>query len=161
MLAYLFSESKIMDDVTFLQQFEACAFPFDRWHHDAHIKIAYLYLRRHPLEEAINKMRNGIKAYNAANKVEEGPDRGYHETMTQAWVRLVHLALCEYGPAETADSFSSSTPNSPRRKCCVYFTRGSASCRREQRLGFWNPTLRRSPKAGSFRTSRRSFGSSL
>jgi hypothetical protein len=136
-----------MDDVTFLQQFEACAFPFDRWHHDAHIKIAYLYLRRHSLEEAISKMRNGIKAYNAANKVEEGPDRGYHETMTQAWVRLVHLALCEYGPAETADSFFEQHPELSQKKVLRLFYTRERFMSPQAKVGFLEPDLAPLPKS--------------
>jgi hypothetical protein len=36
--------------------------------------------------------------------------KGYHETMTQAWVRLVHLALERSGAAESADAFCDQQP---------------------------------------------------
>lgn len=92
-------------DEALLTQFEAATWPLAEWHHRQHIKLAYLYLRRHPLEAAVQRMRAGLLAYNATNHVPDGLDRGYHETMTQAWVRLVYVTLCEFGPGESADAF--------------------------------------------------------
>jgi hypothetical protein len=37
-------------------------------------------------------------------------ERGYHETKTQAWVRLVHLTLSDCGAAENADAFCDQQP---------------------------------------------------
>ena len=37
-------------------------------------------------------------------------EKGYHETMTQAWVRLVHLTLNDCGLAENADAFCEQQP---------------------------------------------------
>jgi hypothetical protein len=99
-----------MDDETFLRQFEDCTWPFDQWHHRQHVKVAYLYLQRHPLDQAIDWMRQRIQAYNSAHRVPETPDRGYHETLTQAWMRLVHFTLCEYGAAASADEFFEQHP---------------------------------------------------
>ena len=52
--------TRALDDRTFLEQFEDCTLAFDQWTHRAHVKAAYLYLRRFSLEEAISKMRQGI-----------------------------------------------------------------------------------------------------
>ncbi len=95
----------MLSDEAFLKKFEASDFKADEWHHREHIRAAYLYLRLHPFEAAVQKMTQSIKALNAAHRVPEIPGRGYHETMTQAWMRLVHCTLCEFGPAETADAF--------------------------------------------------------
>jgi hypothetical protein len=115
------TRTDMLDDETFLKQFETGVFPFDQWRHDAHIKVAYLYLRRHPLATAMDKIRAGIKAYNAANNVPEAPDRGYHETTTMAWMRLVHLTLCEYGPCETANAFYEQNPQLSQKKALRLF----------------------------------------
>src|SRR3954463_12301694 len=92
-------------DEAFLKSFEDCTLPFEQWRHRAHIKVAYLYLRQLPYEDALKKIRESIKRYNAATDTPETLERGYHETMTVAWMRLVHFTLCEYGPAATADEF--------------------------------------------------------
>ena len=97
-----------VDDAKLLRRFEDSSLPFDKWTHRAHVKVAYLYARDHPFEEALAQMRAGIKAYNAAHNVPEGPDRGYNETTTVAFMRLVAATLAAYGethPTPTADSF--------------------------------------------------------
>ena len=97
-----------MTDNEFLAAFEACT--LDEFHHRDHIKVAYLYLRRHPLDEAIAKVRTGLQALAAAWGAPDDLERGYHETMTQAWVQLVHLTLCDYRAAESADAFCDQQP---------------------------------------------------
>jgi hypothetical protein len=109
------------DDETFLQQFESAMWPLQDWHHQQHIKIAYLYLCRYPLDTAIAKMCSGVKKYNAAHNVPESLDRGYHETMTQAWMRLVYFTLCEYGPAENAGAFYEANPQLSQKKTLRFF----------------------------------------
>jgi hypothetical protein len=74
----------LISDDTFLAEFEACRWPIDHWHHRPHIKLAYLYLRRYPFDDAMNRIREGIKAHNAAHQLPELPMSGYHETMTEA-----------------------------------------------------------------------------
>lgn len=94
-----------MNDEEFLKKFEAGLFPREQWHHKEHIKVAYLYLRQMPFEQAITRVRQRIKAHNLAQGVSESPTSGYHETMTHAWLRLVEVTLKEYGPTENADAF--------------------------------------------------------
>jgi hypothetical protein len=93
------------DDETFLTQFEAGTWPLESMHHREHVRLAYLYLCRYPFDAATANIRASIKAFNAAHNVPEGLDRGYHETMTQAWMYLVHCTLEEFGRAESSDAF--------------------------------------------------------
>ena len=111
----------LIDDDAFFAEFEACRWPMDEWHHQQHIKLAYLYLRRYPFDAAMNRIRERIKAHNAAHNVPELPESGYHETMTQAWMRLVYHTLCEYGPAETSDSFYEHNPQLSQKKVLRLF----------------------------------------
>jgi hypothetical protein len=97
-----------MTDDEFLAAFEACTLA--DFHHRDHVKITYLYLRRHSLDEAIVKVRTGLKSLAAAWKAPDDLEHGYHETMTQAWVRLVHLAMGEHGAVESADAFCEQQP---------------------------------------------------
>ena len=103
-----------MDDATLLRQFEDLTLPFEKWTHRTHVKVAYLYLSQFGLEDAIDRMRAGIKAYNAVNEVPEGPMSGYNETTTQAFLRIVHATLVAYGdafPTDDADSFCDTHPH--------------------------------------------------
>jgi hypothetical protein len=110
-----------MNDDDFLQQFESLSYPFDQWHHRAHVKLAYLYTVRFGVEAAAQKLREGIRAYNAANKVEETATSGYHETMTQAWLRIIHTTIEEYGPRATADEFFDFHPQLSQKKILRLF----------------------------------------
>lgn len=112
------------DDEAFLEKFEAGRWPLEQWHHEQHIKEAYLYLRCFPFEAAMTRIRDRIKAHNAANKVPDLPTSGYHETMTRAWMRLVYVTLCEYGPAEGASSFYEQNPQLWQTKVLrLFYTR--------------------------------------
>jgi hypothetical protein len=98
-----------MSAAEFLVAFEART--LDEFHHRDHVKIVYLYLRRYPLDDAIVKVRAGLKALAVAwNAPVDDLEKGYHETMTQAWVRLVHMKLGECGGMESADAFCDRQP---------------------------------------------------
>jgi hypothetical protein len=108
-------------DEEFLRAFEDCTLPFDQWRHRAHIKVAYLYLCRLPYGQALETIRENIKRYNAATNTPESLERGYHETITVAWLRLVHFTLCEYGAAASADEFLEAQEHLLNRKALRFF----------------------------------------
>jgi len=108
-------------DEAFLSSFEDFTLPFEQWKHRAHIKVAYLYLRQLPYAQALDKIRANIQRYNAATNTPESLERGYHETMTQGWLRLVHSTLCEYGPAGSADEFLETQEHLLNRKALRFF----------------------------------------
>src|SRR5262245_30709448 len=100
-----------MTDDEFLKGFEECTIPHDQWTHRAHIRMAYVMLRRDPLETALPKVRAGIQKLNAAQNTPEAIDRGYHETITQAWLRLVASAIANYGAMDGFEQFSEQHPH--------------------------------------------------
>ena len=85
-----------MTDDEFVQQFEGLELPFEQWTHRAHVRLAFIYCRRHGREGAIERLRRGIKAYNAANDVPEGPTTGYNETTTVSFAWMVHAIMTAY-----------------------------------------------------------------
>ena len=94
-----------MDDAELQTKFEDLSLPFDQWTHRAHLRIAFCYLRQHSFADALDRIRAGIKAYNAVNKVPENPTSGYNETTTVAFLRLVDATMRAYGGVmPTADS---------------------------------------------------------
>ncbi len=102
-----------MSDDELLQQFEDCSLPFGEWTHRAHVKVAFLYLRDLPFDEALTRMRTGIKAYNAAHVVLESGTKGYNETTTHAMLQLIAATIAAYGhvlPTPTADAFCDTHP---------------------------------------------------
>jgi len=63
-----------------------------QWTHVAHVRVAWLHLARHPLDEAHLRMRVGIVRLNAAHGLVETAQRGYHETITRAWLAVIAAA---------------------------------------------------------------------
>jgi len=135
-----------MDDKAFLHQFESAALPFTDWHHKQHIKVAYLYLRSYPFDEALERMRESLERLNIAHKVPDEPGRGYHETMTQAWLRLVHVTLCEYGPAENTEAFYEKNPQLSQPKALRLFYSQNILMSARAKAEFVEPDLAPLPK---------------
>lgn len=94
-----------------IESFEACAIPREEYDHRAHLTVAYSYLRAHSLKEATAKMRVGIHRFNAAKGIENTPTGGYHETLTVAWMRVLHSAMASYGPESGPDEFLAQHPH--------------------------------------------------
>jgi hypothetical protein len=113
-----------MKDEEHLHRFEDHTLPIELWNHRAHLKVAYLYLQRFSFEETLSRLQTGIRAYNAAKGIKDTPTGGYHETMTQAWLHLVHTTLCQFGPAENADAFfDAQTQLSGKRTLLLFYSR--------------------------------------
>jgi hypothetical protein len=107
-----------MTDEEFLAAFEART--LSTWTHRDHLRMAYAYLKRHPFDEALDRIRRGIRALNAARG-----STGYHETITIAWVRVLKPLADADDPldqhpeltsAYLARFYSSDRLNSPEAK---------------------------------------------
>jgi hypothetical protein len=83
-----------ISDANLWNWFHAATLPAKEWTHQTHLRIAWMYLRRHSLDEAHILMRVGIIRLNASHGLVETPTRGYHDTMTRVWLRLVAAAMC-------------------------------------------------------------------
>jgi hypothetical protein len=74
-----------LTDAEFLAAFESCTLAPSQFRHADHLRLAWIYLHRHPLDEALARVRSGIQAFAAHH----GATGLYHETITAAWVRLL------------------------------------------------------------------------
>jgi hypothetical protein len=98
-------------DAELLEQFENSTLPRDQWLHGTHVRVAYIYLSHHPFEIALEKMRSGIQSYNAATGVVDGPHAGYHETITQAWLRLIASTMRHHDRGRDSEDFCRLQPH--------------------------------------------------
>jgi hypothetical protein len=78
-----------MNDQELWEAFCGCTLPEKEWTHRAHLRVAWLFSSRHPLDEAHILMRVGIIRLNAFHGLVETPARGYHETLTRVWLVLL------------------------------------------------------------------------
>jgi hypothetical protein len=78
-----------MDDARLWEAFSTATLPEAEWTHRAHLRVAWLFLKRHPIDDAHVLLRVGIIRLNAFHGLVETTSRGYHETLTRAWLALV------------------------------------------------------------------------
>lgn len=71
-------------------QFQQQALPPKDWTHEAHLTVALWHLKNYTLSEATCMLRSGIITYNKASGGENTPTRGYHETITLLWIKIIH-----------------------------------------------------------------------
>jgi hypothetical protein len=80
-------------------RFADATLPQAEWTHRAHLTVALWYAAHHPPAEALDLVRAGILRLNAVHGVPTTPTRGYHETITRFYLRLVahHLEQAPTG----------------------------------------------------------------
>lgn len=93
-----------MDDQTLWEAFHASRLPAAQWTHREHLRVAWMFLQRHALDEAHLLMRVGIIRLNAFHGLVETPARGYHETLTRVWLVLV-ASRRQTATEATSDAF--------------------------------------------------------
>jgi len=74
-------------------RFEAAAIPATEWTHHAHLTVGTWHVLRYGPDAALDHMRAGIRRLNAAHGTIDSDTRGYHETITRAYVRLLAAFL--------------------------------------------------------------------
>jgi hypothetical protein len=77
--------SSALNDEEFLAAFHSCSLPPACFRHADHLRLGWIHVHRETLQEAINHVCRGIRAYAA----HLGKPEIYHETITAAWVRLI------------------------------------------------------------------------
>lgn len=73
-------------DPEFQEAFEHCRLAPSLFTHEAHLRMAWLYLKQCGLEGALDKFPRDLKAYVKSL----GASEKYHETLTQAALRAVY-----------------------------------------------------------------------
>jgi hypothetical protein len=78
--------------------FEAGTLRGEQFHHADHVRMAWLYLRELPLAEALDRFPAGIR------RLAQALDKPglYHETITWAYVLLIHERMARGGVREGA-----------------------------------------------------------
>jgi hypothetical protein len=74
-----------LSDKTFLTQFESKTLDPVHFSHLGHIRLAWLYLNRMPLDTALEKVCSGINSY----AISLGANSKFHLTITDALVRII------------------------------------------------------------------------
>jgi hypothetical protein len=76
-----------------IRRFELCDLSAAEWTHQAHLAAAAWYLTHYAPLEAGQRIRDGIRKLNESLGGKNTEDSGFHETLTEFWMREVHARL--------------------------------------------------------------------
>ena len=93
MIDYYKSDDEIRSLVS---EFEACSFQPSEFRHQQHLAVVLWYVATLPYNEAADQMKCGIQRLAASFG-----KTGYHETITEFWLRMVRWFLPEGERAES------------------------------------------------------------
>ena len=96
-----------MSDAEFIERFENCALRGEDFHHRDHVKVVWLYLGDNSVLETLRKFSAGLKRFAAAN----GKPNLYHETITWAYVFLIHERRARMGGEQRWPEFVEANPD--------------------------------------------------
>ena len=80
------TEKEILDLVT---SFRDRTLPVQEWTHEAHLVTALWYNKTYDEFEALCYLLSGIITYNVVAGGQNTPERGYHETLTIFWCKIL------------------------------------------------------------------------
>ncbi len=90
------------DEQAFIEAFEDCTLPADRFRHRDHVRLGWLYFRLYPVPAALARYVEGLKRFAAAN----GQPGLYHETITYAFLFLINERMERQGRDVSWDVFA-------------------------------------------------------
>lgn len=91
-----------MNDHELVAAFESCALPLESFRHADHVRMAFAYLKRYPLLEAIRRFAADLARFAAAH----GKTNLYHETITWAYMLIIQERLARGGRAMSWAEFA-------------------------------------------------------
>lgn len=141
------TESTHLDDAALWRAFRDTTLPAPAWTHRSHVRVAFLHLAQWALDEAHLRMRVGIIRLNHAHGLEETPDRGYHETMTRAWLALVAEARAAEELVDTDALFAARPALLDKNLTLSFYSRTRLFSLRARTM-FVEPDLAPLPHAG-------------
>ena len=96
-----------MTDDELMQAFEAGRVPDGGFHHEQHVRVAWNYLKAHPLPEAMARFCSALKGFARA----QGAPNLYHETITVSFVLLINERLARGEVHAPWSGFAAANPD--------------------------------------------------
>ncbi len=90
-----------------IRQFEDCSLPLEALRHSVHIEIAFLYLCKYPVLDVLARFPAALTHYAQAH----GKAGLYHETITWAYILLIHERMRRAGHKQIWEEFKSTNPD--------------------------------------------------
>ena len=89
-----------MTDDELIEQFEKAT--LESFHHTDHVRVAFVYLSRYSVLQALEMFSEGLKRFAAA----KGKQGLYHATITWAYVLLIHERMARAARVQSWEEFA-------------------------------------------------------
>lgn len=118
-----------MTDRELLEGFENCTLPNEAFHHEEHVRVAFLYLSRYAVHEAFERFSRSLVKFAAAHE----KSNLYKETLTLAYLLIIRKRVAEVGRTQSWEEFRSSNMDLLDRERDIL----KASCEQRRCLECW------------------------
>jgi hypothetical protein len=88
-----------MKDSEWMEAFERCTLPNDSFHHQDHVKMAFLYLQKYKPLEALGHFSSALIRFATAH----GKPNLYNETITWAFLLLIRERIARTNSRDWAE----------------------------------------------------------
>jgi hypothetical protein len=131
-----------MNDRQLLEAFESCSLTQRQWDHTSHIRVGYLYLSRFDWHESLERMVSGIKKLNSTLAIPENQRRGFHFTITVAWLLLARERMYQDGVSDDSRDFIEQHPELTDRRLPMQYYSDSVLFSSLAKVQFVAPDLK-------------------
>jgi hypothetical protein len=100
------TETTMLTDADLLARFEDASLQKEAFHHDQHVRAAWLFVRTYGMPDALGRFSTALKRFAATN----GVPGLYHETISWAYLLLISERLAR-NPVGTWTEFATANPD--------------------------------------------------
>ncbi|MGZ8993499.1 MAG: tetratricopeptide repeat protein [Burkholderiaceae bacterium] len=130
------------EDRDFRSAFEGCTVAPAQFNHEAHVRLAYVYLAEGNVDSAVEMMRDALLNFLDHNRI---PRAKFHETLTRAWVLAVRHFM-DKSTSKSAGDFIAKNPELLDSKIMLTHYSASVLFSQDARSSFVEPDLDPIPK---------------
>src|SRR6266478_4149650 len=96
-----------MTDEELITQFESGSVPAAEFHHADHVRVAFAYVSRYPLLQALERFSTALRRFAAS----QGKPNLDNETITWAYLFLIHERISRTAERQTWEQFATENPD--------------------------------------------------
>jgi len=96
-----------MTDHELLTGFEDCTLANEAFHHEEHLRVAFMYLSRYPVLQALERFSSALRRFAEAH----GKTMLYNETVTWAYILLIRERMARMGGPPNWPGFRAENPD--------------------------------------------------
>lgn len=89
-----------------IEAFQSCTLPKAEWTHQAHLRVGLWHIRQFGPDEALVRLRDGIRRLNESHGTANTDTGGYHETITRLYVVVMHDFLTAADRSRSLDELT-------------------------------------------------------